>query len=193
MVHLWRSLRFLVVSVVLLGLIYPLIVTGIGQLIFPYHANGSMVKVNGQVAGSELIAQDITSPGLFHYRPSAVNYAANDSGGSNLGPTNPALIKEVKKNIQTVERENPGIQTSAIPPDMVESSASGLDPDISIQDAMVQVPRIARATGMSQQYLISLINHYKQGRFIGIWGAPMVNVMQLNLAIEKRLGRQVQG
>lgn len=189
MVNLWRSLRFLVVSVVLLGLIYPLIITGIGQLVFPYQANGSMVKVRGQVVGSNLIAQAITNPGLFHYRPSAVNYAANGSGGSNLGPTNPALIKEIKSNIQTVEQQNPGTKVSAIPPDMVESSASGLDPDISIQDALIQVPRIAKATGLSQQELKSMINQYKQGRTLGIWGAPMVNVMQLNLAIEKRLGQ----
>ncbi|QSO47164.1 potassium-transporting ATPase subunit KdpC [Alicyclobacillus mengziensis] len=189
MVNLWRSLRFLVVSVVLLGLIYPLIVTGIGQLVFPYQANGSMVKVNGRVVGSKLIAQAISNPGLFHYRPSAVNYAANGSGGSNLGPTNPALIKEIKGNIQTVEQQNPGTPVSQIPPDMVESSASGLDPDISIQNATLQVPRIAKSTGLSEQYLISLINRYKQGRLIGIWGAPMVNVMKLNLAIEQRLGK----
>lgn len=189
MVNLLRSLRFLVVSVVLLGLIYPLVITGIGQLVFPYQANGSMVKVNGTVVGSELIAQSVTNPGLFHYRPSAVNYAANDSGGSNLGPTNPALIKEIQTNIQVVEQQNPGTPVSSIPPDMVESSASGLDPDISIQDAMIQIPRISQATGLSQQELTSLVNQSKQGRVLGIWGVPMVNVMKLNLAIEKRLGR----
>lgn len=188
MLNIWRSIRFLVVSVVLLGLIYPLIMIGIGQLVFPYQANGSMVSMNGRVVGSTLIAQAMTNPGLFHPRPSAVNYAGNGSGGSNLGPTNPALIKEIKGNIQTVEQQNPGTPVSAIPPDMVESSASGLDPDISIQDAMIQVPRISKATGFSSSDLVSLINKYKQGRFIGIWGAPMVNVMQLNLAIEKRLG-----
>lgn len=188
MLNVWRSLRFLVVSVVLLGLIYPLIVTGIGQLVFPYQANGSMVSQHGRVVGSMLIAQAVTKPGLFHPRPSAVNYAANGSGGSNLGPTNPALIKEIKGNLQTVEQQNPGTPVSAIPPSMVESSASGLDPDITVPDAMIQVPRISRATGISQGELVSLVNQYKQGRFIGIWGAPMVNVMQLNLAIEKRLG-----
>lgn len=189
MVNLWRSLRFLVVSVVLLGLIYPLVITGIGQLIFPYQANGSMVKLGGRVVGSELIAQSITNPGLFHYRPSAVNYAANSSGGSNLGPTNPALIKEIRGNIQTVEQQNPGTPVSSIPPDMVESSASGLDPDISIQDAMIQVPRIAKATGLSQQQLTAMVKQYTQGRTLGIWGSSMVNVMQLNLALQKRLGR----
>ena len=189
MVNLWRSLRFLVVSVVLLGLIYPLIITGIGQLVFPYHANGSMVKVHGRVVGSMLIAQGITNPGLFHYRPSAVNYAANGSGGSNLGPTNPALIKEIKGNIQTVEQQNPGTPVSKIPPDMVESSASGIDPDISIQNAIIQVPRISKATGLSQQDLMALINQNKQGRFLGIWGPPMVNVMKLNLAILHQEGK----
>lgn len=190
MVNLWRSLRFLVVSVVLLGLIYPLVVTGLGQVIFPHQANGSMVKLNGRVVGSSLIAQSVTSPGLFHPRPSAVNYAASGSGGSNFGPTNPALIKEVKGNIQTVEQQNPGTPVSMIPPDMVESSASGLDPDISIQDALIQVPRIAKATGLTEAYLKKLITTDTHHRFLGIWGNAMVDVMQLNLAIEQRTQAQ---
>ena len=189
MVNFWRSLRFTITFAILLGIIYPLVVTGIGNLLFPFQAKGSIVSLQGRPAGSLLIAQNITAPGLFHPRPSAVNYAANDSGGSNLGPTNPALLAEVKKNLQTVEQQNPGTPVGSIPTSMVESSASGLDPDITVQDALIQVPRIAKATGISRTDLTSLINQYKQGRAIGIWGDPMVNVMQLNLAIEKRLGK----
>ncbi len=185
MINVWRSLRFLVVSVVLLGVIYPVVITGIGQLVFPFQANGSMVSLNGRIVGSELIAQAVTSPGLFHPRPSAVNYAANGSGGSNLGSTNPALVKEVQANIANVEKHNPGTLVSSIPTSMVESSGSGLDPDISIRDAMIQIPRIAAATGLSQSALKNLVAHYEQGPFLGIWGHSMVNVMQLNLAIKR--------
>ncbi|MCL6453875.1 MAG: potassium-transporting ATPase subunit KdpC [Alicyclobacillus sp.] len=189
MVNFWRSIRFTMIFAILLGLIYPLVITGIGELLFPYQAQGSMVKVRGQVVGSMLIAQPVTNPGLFHPRPSAVNYAANGSGGSNLGPTNPALVKEVRNNLQTVLQQNPGVSPSQVPPDMVESSGSGLDPDISVQDALLQIPRIARATGLSQAYLQGLVRQYEQHPTLGIWGTPMVNVMQLNLVIERRLGK----
>ncbi|PWI57547.1 potassium-transporting ATPase subunit KdpC [Sulfoacidibacillus thermotolerans] len=188
MVNFWRALRFTIVFAVLLGFVYPLCVTGIGNLLFPYQAQGSMVTWRGRIVGSELIAQMTTVPWLFHPRPSAVNYAANNSGGSNLGPTNPALIAEIHHNLQVVERQNPGIAVSQIPTDMVESSASGLDPDISLQDAFLQVPRIARASGLSPIYLRQLITNSTTGRTLGIWGEPMVNVMQLNMAIVKQIG-----
>ena len=189
MVNFWRAFRFTIVFAILLGLIYPLFITGVGNLLFPFQAKGSIVDSHGHPVGSVLIAQNVTNPGLFHPRPSAVNYAANASGGSNLGPTNPALVAEVKKNLQTVEQQNPGTPVFAIPSSMVESSASGLDPDISIKDALIQVPRISKATGISKAALTSLINQYQQGPLLGIWGTHMVNVMQLNLAIEKHLGR----
>ncbi|WP_067618356.1 potassium-transporting ATPase subunit KdpC [Alicyclobacillus acidiphilus] len=187
MVNLWRAIRFTVVFAILLGALYPLAVSGIGNLLFPYQAKGSMVQLNGQTVGSKLIAQQVTAPGLFHPRPSAVDYAANGSGGSNLGPTNPALVKEVQQNLQVVEKQDPGTPPSKIPPDMVESSASGLDPDISVQDALIQIPRIAKATGLSQAYLKSIVNGNAQGPALGIWGNTVVNVMQLNVAIEQRL------
>lgn len=187
MTNLWRSIRFTIVFAILLGLVYPLAVTGIGNLLFPYQAQGSMVQVHGRVVGSELIAQPVTSPGLFQPRPSAVNYAANGSGGSNLGPTNPALIKEVQGNIQAAGIPA-GTAASAIPPDMVESSASGLDPNISIQDALLQIPRIAQATGLSEVSLRDLVTQHQTGPFLGLWGTAMVNVMDLNLALEKQLG-----
>ncbi len=189
MVNVWRSIRFTIVFAIILGLIYPLLVTGIGNVLFPYQAKGSIVSWNGRPVGSMLIAQAVTSPGFFHPRPSAVNYAANGSGGSNLGPTNPALVAEVKQNLQTVERQNPGIKVSQIPPSMVESSASGLDPDISVQDALLQVPRISRVTGISQSSLQQMIQNDEVSPVLGIWGQRMVNVMQLNLAILHRMGR----
>lgn len=189
MVNLWRTIRFTVVFAILLGCLYPLAVAGIGNLLFPFQAKGSMVQLNGQTVGSKWVAQNVTSAGLFHPRPSAVDYAANGSAGSNLGPTNPALIKEVQQNLQAVEQQDPGTPVSKIPTDMVESSASGLDPDISIQDALIQVPRIAKASGLSQAYLKGLINEYEQRPALGIWGSKMVNVMQLNLAIESKLGK----
>lgn len=183
MINLWRSIRFTVVFAVLLGLVYPLFVAGVGNLLFPWRAQGSLVTLNGRAVGSEWIAQAVTVPGLFHPRPSAVNYAANASGGSNLGPTNPALLAEVRANLRAVLRQNPGATVASIPPDMVESSGSGLDPDISIADALIQVPRIARATGLSQAALRTLVARYEKRPVLGIWGADMVNVLQLNLAI----------
>ena len=183
MANLWRSIRVTLVMAVILGLIYPLVIALIGNLAFPFQAAGSMVKFQGHIVGSELIAQQVTTARLFHPRPSAVNYAGNDSGGSNLGPTNPVLLTEIKNN-ERMLNVLPGTKPASIPTDMVESSASGLDPDISIQDAMLQIPRIAQATGLSQSVLLSLVHRYETGRFLGIWGEPMVNVMQANLAIK---------
>lgn len=189
MLNVMRSLRFLVVSVVLLGLIYPLLVTGIGHLIRPLGAQGSLFQVRGRAAGSVLIAQKVVSPGLFHPRPSAVDYNADGSGGSNLGPTNPALIREIRTNLAVVLAENPGVTPSEVPPDAVESSASGLDPDISLQNARIQAPRIARADGIPLAAVRALIRQTETGRFLGLFGEPMVNVNRLNLALVHRLGK----
>lgn len=186
MTNLWRSIRVTLVMAVILGLVYPLLILLIGNLAFPFQAAGSMLKFQGHVVGSELIAQQVTTSGLFHPRPSAVNYAGNGSGGSNLGPTNPALISELRSNENSLNIL-PGTKVSSIPTDMVESSASGLDPDISISNAMLQIPRIAQTTGLSQRVLVSLVNRYETGRFLGIWGEPMVNVMQLNVAVKERM------
>lgn len=188
MINLWRAIRFTIVFAVILGLIYPLVVTGVANVFFPFQAKGSMVQLNGRVVGSQLIAQSVTDPRLFWYRPSAVKYAANASGGSNLGPTSPALMKEVQGNLKS-SGVAPGTPVSKIPPDMVESSASGLDPDISIQNAMLQIPRISKATGLSQATLQALVKQNEQGPSLGIWGAPMVNVMKLNLALEKKISQ----
>lgn len=182
MTNLFRSVRFTLVFAVLLGLVYPLLVTGISNVLFPFQAGGSMVQVKGRTVGSELIAQAVTNPGLFWPRPSAVKYAANGSAGSNLGPTNPALVAEVQANLKAAGLA-PGTPTASIPPDMVESSASGLDPDISIADALLQIPRIARATGLSAATLQALVTKHEQRPFLGLWGSTMVNVLTLNLAL----------
>lgn len=187
---IWQSIRTTIVFMVICGLLYPLVLVVVGQVAFPFQANGEMVKgPGGTVVGSRLIAQPITRPGLFQPRPSAVNYAGNGSGGSNLGPTNPALIKEVKGNISAFEKLNPGIPISQIGPSEVESSASGLDPDITVHDAMLQIPGVSKATGLPMSQLKQLVLSHVKGRFLGIWGEPHVNVMDLNLALLKLEGR----
>ena len=188
MPNLWRAIRFTLFSVLLLGLIYPLAVAGIANVAFPFQANGSMVKLHGQIVGSRLIAQKVTDAKLFWPRPSATGYVGTTSGGSNYGPTSPALIKEIKKNIQS-DGAPKGTPAALIPPDMVESSASGLDPDISIQNALLQVPRVSQATGLPASTLRALITRTETGRFVALWGEPMVNVLSLNLALLHELGQ----
>jgi K+-transporting ATPase ATPase C chain len=183
LINLWRAIRFTFVFALLLGIVYPLVVTGIAQGLFPVQANGSMVTYNGRIVGSTLIAQATTSPGLFHPRPSAVDYDADNSGASNLGPTNPVLVATVRAALARLLRNNPGVTAAQVPPGMVESSASGLDPDISPRDAALQIPRVARATGLSPAELQRLIAQHESGRLLGIWGEPTVNVLQLNLAV----------
>ncbi|WAH36433.1 potassium-transporting ATPase subunit KdpC [Alicyclobacillus dauci] len=183
MINVIRAIRLSLVLALILGLGYPLLITGVGHLLFPRQAEGSMISEHGRVVGSTLIAQSVTSPGLFHPRPSAVNYAANGSGGSNLGPTNPALVKEVESNLKAT-----GLRGSQVPPDMVESSGSGLDPDISLANAYAQVPRISKATGVPEAKLQSLVQTNAVGRFLGIWGEPYVNVLQLNMAMQSFKG-----
>lgn len=187
MVNIIRSIRFTIVFAVILGIFYPLAVLGIGQWFFPWQANGSLVTFHHHKVGSMLIAQAVNQPGLFQPRPSAVQYNADGSGGSNLGPTNPALLKEIQQNIQKIEKQNPNIPIQEIPTSMVESSASGLDPDITLRDAQLQISRIAQVTGLSKNWLEQLIKKDTIHPTFGIWGMPMLNVMQLNLAIEKKL------
>lgn len=188
MTNVWRSIRLTLVLAILLGGVYPLFTWLIGNSLFPYQAQGSMVKQQGKIVGSKWIAQAADKPGLFHPRPSRTGDAGDRSGGSNLGPTNPALVKEIKQNLNQAEVQT-GKAASSIPPDMIESSASGLDPDISPRNAELQIPRIARATGLSKAYLQNLVDARTKDRFLGIWGEPAVNVLELNLAVEKKLGK----
>jgi K+-transporting ATPase ATPase C chain len=192
--HLRPAIVLTLLLTFVTGLLYPGLVTGLAQLIFPWQANGSLVRAsNGQVIGSELIGQYWISPKYFHGRPSAtVNpatgtpepYAANNSSASNAGPTNAAYIQTVQQRVAELKKENPGAPAGPVPVDLVTASGSGLDPDISLAAAYYQVPRIAKARGLSQAQVNAIINSHIQGRFLGIFGEPSVNVFDLNLALD---------
>src|SRR3989440_7772523 len=177
---------------ILTGLIYPGVVTVLAQLIFPYQANGSLQSVNGKVIGSDLIGQYWTLPKYFHGRPSAtVNlngtpspYEADNSSASNLGPTNSALIQKVQQRVTALKKENPNAPPGPVPVDLVTTSGSGLDPDITIAGALYQVPRIAAERGLTQARVTQLVMQNETGRFLGIFGEPYVNVLDLNLALD---------
>ncbi|HZU15612.1 MAG TPA: potassium-transporting ATPase subunit KdpC [Candidatus Dormibacteraeota bacterium] len=192
--ELLRSLRLTLVVAAVTGVIYPLAVTGVAQGLFPGQANGSLVTRNGQVVGSALIGQEFTSPRYFHGRPSAtVNartgrpqpYAADNSGGSNQGPSNSALIDRVAREARAVRRQN-GLGPSApVPADLVTTSASGLDPDLSEASALLQVNRVAQARHLDPARVRSLVEHHLHGRVLGIFGEPYVDVLELNLALDR--------
>ncbi len=177
----------LLVLTVLTGLIYPLAITGIAQLIFPRQANGSLIVQNGQPVGSQLIGQPFDDPRYFWGRLSATSpYPDNaaSSSGSNLGPSNPALIAEVQARIQALKAADPG-NNQPIPVDLVTSSGSGLDPDISVAAALYQAPRVARLRGLTLEQVQALIQKYTEPRMLFILGEPRVNVLQLNLALDQ--------
>ncbi len=168
------------------GLIYPGVVTLIGQVLFPYQANGSLITQNGKVIGSALLGQQWTDPKYFWGRPSAtsgVPYNASASGGSNYSATNPALAKAVQQRIAELRAADPG-NNQPVPSDLVTSSASGLDPDISVAAARYQAARVARARSLPLQTVLNLINQNTQGRYLGFIGEPRVNVLKLNLALD---------
>lgn len=185
-----NSILVTIVTTVLLGVVYPLVVTGVAQLIFPKQANGSLILKNDQVIGSKLIGQPFISPGYFHSRPSAAGAAGYDgtaSGGSNLGPTNKALVDRVSASVQALQAENPGMP---IPVDLVTASGSGLDPDISIAAADFQVPRIVKERHISEQNVRDLIAKHTEGRAFGFLGEPRVNVLELNLDLDSLAPRK---
>ena len=171
---------------ILTGILYPLLITGIAQVVFPQKANGSLITQNGQVVGSELIGQSFDDPLYFWGRLSATSpypYNASSSTGSNIGSTNPALIEEVKARIAALKAADP-TNNSPIPVDLVTSSGSGLDPDISVAAALYQVPRVAKARGLSEEIVRALIDRFIEGRQGSVLGEPRVNVLELNLALD---------
>jgi len=181
-----NSLMMLLVMTVITGIAYPLLVTGLSQLIFPSQANGSLIAKNGQPIGSTLIGQSFTEPKYFWGRPSATSPQANNgmsSGGSNLGPTNPALTDAVKQRIAALQAADPG-NHAPVPVDLVTSSGSGLDPQISPAAAQYQLARVARVRGLDEAQVRLLVEQATSGRQLGLLGEPRVNVLQLNLALD---------
>jgi len=178
------------VTIVVFGLVYPLAMTGIAQLAFPRQANGSLIVEHGRVIGSELIGQQFTQPGYFHPRPSAAGngYDATASGGSNLGPTSKALANTLKDRVESAMRQNHDLTRGHVPADMVTTSGSGLDPDISVANAYAQVPRIAKARGLSEESVRKLMDRNATGRTFGFLGEPRVNVLRINLALDAATG-----
>jgi potassium-transporting ATPase KdpC subunit len=188
MAHLRPALILLVVLTVLTGVIYPAIVTAIAQLVFPHQANGSLIVKDGKVVGSALIGQPFDDPKYFWGRPSATSpfpYNAGSSSGSNLSPTNPALVKSVQERVDALRAADPG-NTAPVPVDLVTASGSGLDPHISPAAALYQVSRVARARKLQPDAVRALVDRYTEGRQWGFLGEPRVNVLALNLALDRR-------
>ena len=183
--NLLISIWFTLVTTVIFGVIYPLVVTGLSQLLFPDKANGQLIQQNGKPVGSRIIGQAFTGPGYFHSRPSAAGsgngYDATSSSPSNLGPTNHQLVDRVSADVAKAKSENPA---SPIPVDLVTTSASGLDPDISPANAAFQIPRVARERQIPESELIALISRHTLGRQFAILGEPRVNVLELNLDLD---------
>ncbi|HEX4995377.1 MAG TPA: potassium-transporting ATPase subunit KdpC [Methylomirabilota bacterium] len=188
MAHLRPALMSLLLLTVITGVAYPLLVTGVAQAVFPSQAGGSLIVRDGKVVGSALIGQPFDDPKYFWGRPSATSpfaYNAGASSGSNLSPTNPALIAAVQERVGALRAADPG-NTAPVPVDLVTASGSGLDPDISPAAALYQVPRVARVRGLAPDAVRALVERHTERRFLGVLGEPRVNVLALNLAVDGR-------
>lgn len=193
----------LVVSIAMFaicGFAYPMVMTGISQIIFPHQANGSLIEENGEVVGSSLVGQDFTDEKLFHCRPSAYNYntyteedkengdySGVSSGSNNYAPSNPDLENRINEDIEKFLQENPTIEKEDIPSDIITASGSGLDPHISVEAANVQVDRVSENTGLTKKQLKKMIEENTEGKFLGIFGEEKVNVLELNLSLAKEI------
>ena len=194
------AIVLLIALTVITGLAYPLAMTGIAGVLFPSQSQGSLIERDGKVVGSVLIGQEFTGESYFHGRPSATTapdpqdstktvpapYNAANSGGSNLGPTNKALVERVQGDLEKLKQENPSAQVST---DLVTTSASGLDPHISPEAALFQVPRVAKARSLPEDRIRQLVQEHTEGRFLGLLGEPRVNVLELNLALDRAAAR----
>ncbi len=183
------AIRMTFATTLLLGIVYPLVVTGIAQAVFPHNANGQLIERNGTIVGSHIIGQAFSSPGYFRGRPSAAGtgYDAANSGGTNLGPTNKKLIEAVKTSVDAARKEN---ASAAVPIDLVTSSASGFDPHLSPASAAFQVPRVARERGVSAADVQRLVDGHTEGPQLGFLGEPVVNVLELNLALDEQFPKR---
>lgn len=187
MMRIWIAVRMALVLTLITGIVYPIAMVGLAHLCFPGKANGSLIYRGGRVVGSALIGQNFSSARYFHGRPSAAGttgYDAANSGGANLGPTNKTLIETVQSRAKVLRETEPGLSHRQIPVGMVTSSASGLDPDISPADAYVQAVRVAAARGLAAERVRRLVDSHIEGRFLGVFGEPRVNVLELNLALD---------
>jgi K+-transporting ATPase ATPase C chain len=183
--NLLIAVWFTLVTTVIFGILYPLTITGLAHVMFPDRADGQLIERNGKVVGSRIIGQAFTGPGYFHSRPSSAGagYDPTSSSGSNLAPTNKIVIERVKSDVQTLQGENPA---AAIPIDLVTTSGSGLDPDISPAAAEIQIPRVSRLRGMKEEDVRTLVQKHTKGRDLGFLGEPRVNVLELNLELDSR-------
>ena len=181
--NLVTAVLMTIATTILLGIIYPLVVTGLAQVLFHSKANGQLVEANGKIIGSRILGQAFSGAGYFHPRPSAVNYDAANSNGSQWGPTNQKLIDRVKGDVATLQAENPGVP---VPVDLVTASASGLDPEITPAAAAFQIHRVASERKATEGEIANLVSEHTQGRTWGLLGEPRVNVLELNLALDAK-------
>jgi potassium-transporting ATPase KdpC subunit len=183
--HLMPAVRVTLVLTVLTGALYPALVTGLAKAFFPHQANGSLIEANGKVIGSELIGQKFTKPEYFQGRPSAAGdgYDASNSGGTNLGPTSQKLADRIKTDAEKFRKENPDF-SGPVPSDLLTTSASGFDPDLSPASALAQAPRVAKARGVSRDTVEGLVTNHIEGRQLGFLGEPRVNVLKLNMDLD---------